>query len=96
MRKKTDQPLREDLDNFYKRKALLKDENRPQAVAKRHAKGYRTARENIADLCDEDSFLEIGSLIIAGQRGRKTEQELQQQTPADGLVAGCVGGSRGR
>ena len=88
MKKKTDQPLREDLDNFYQRKALLKDENRPQAVAKRHNKGYRTARENIADLCDEDSFLEIGSLIIAGQRGRKTEQELQQQTPADGLVAG--------
>jgi len=48
----------------------------------------RTARENIMDLCDGDSFLEIGSLIVAGQRGRLSKQELIEQTPADGLVTG--------
>lgn len=80
--------MRKDLQQFYQRKAYLYDENRPKAVAKRHAKGGRTARENIADLCDEDSFVEYGSLTVAAQRGRKSEQELIEQTPADGLVAG--------
>ncbi len=34
-----------------------------------HARGKRTARENIADLCDPDSFLEYGSLVTAARRG---------------------------
>lgn len=85
---KEDQSTREDLQELKIRKSFIFDSKRPDAVAKRHAKGMRTARENIADLCDENSFLEFGSLTIAGQRGRKSEQELIEQTPADGLVAG--------
>jgi len=80
--------MRKDLKDFYDRKAYLKDENRSAAVAKRHAKGHRTARENIADLCDQNSFVEMGSLIVAAQRGRRSEEELIEQTPADGLVTG--------
>ena len=79
---------RKDLEALYQRQAYLKDENRIEAVAKRHAKGMRTARENIADLCDEDSFVEMASLIVAAQRGRRSMQELMEQTPADGLIAG--------
>lgn len=85
---KAETPLREDLKELVNRKSYLQDENRPEAVAKRHAKGLRTARENIADLCDEGSFVEFGSLIVAAQRGRKTEEELMAQTPADGLITG--------
>ncbi len=88
MDKNTTPPVRKDLEAFQQRKAFLQDENRPEAIAKRHAKGYRSARENITDLCDENSFLETGSLIVAGQRGRKTKEELYQQTPADGLITG--------
>ena len=80
--------VRDDLQKLIDRKAFLLDANRPEAVAKRQAKGQRTARENIADLCDADSFIEFGSLTVAAQRGRKTEKELIIQTPADGLVAG--------
>ncbi len=80
--------MRKDLQDYYDRKTLLDDESRPKAVEKRHAKGKRTARENIHDLCDADSFLEYGSLIVAGQRGRKSEEDLMRDTPADGLVAG--------
>jgi acetyl-CoA carboxylase carboxyltransferase component len=60
--------MRKDLKEFYERKEFLKDENREETVKKRHDKGLRTARENIEDLCDENSFKEIGSLIIAGQK----------------------------
>ena len=80
--------MREDLKDLYQRKAYLYDENRPEAVAKRHNKGQRTARENIADLCDADSFVEYGSLLVAAQHNRRTEQDLIENTPADGLIAG--------
>ena len=86
---------RKDLNDLYHRKSFLYDKNRPTAVAKRHSKNQRTARENIADLCDEDSFLEYGSLIIAGQKGRKSLQELIEQTPADGLITG-IGNVNGK
>ena len=43
---------RPDLQRVIDRHALTLDATRPEAVAKRHALGRRTARENIADLCD--------------------------------------------
>jgi len=60
--------MRKDLKEFYYRKEFLKDENRTESIKKRHEKGLRTARENIKNLCDQDSFKELGSLIIAGQK----------------------------
>ena len=87
-KKKEPSELRDDLKELYQRKSFLLDENRKDKVDKRHAKGLRTARENITDLCDGDSFVEFGSLIVAAQRKRKSMEELIQQTPADGLITG--------
>lgn len=95
MTNKKSSSIRPDLQQLYNRKAYLYDKNRPDAVQKRHAKGQRTARENIADLCDTDSFLEYGSLTVAAQRGRKSEMELIEQTPADGLITG-IGSVNGK
>ena len=80
--------IRPDLQEVYDRKAKGLDENRPQAVAKRRRTGHRTARENIADLCDEGSFVEYGSLVIAGQRRRRSLEDLIENTPGDGMVCG--------
>ncbi|MDX1296898.1 MAG: carboxyl transferase domain-containing protein [Pseudomonas sp.] len=82
--------IRADLLEVISRHSLAQDVSRPQAVARRHAKGKRTARENIADLCDADSFIEYGALTFAAQRGRYSEQELATSTPADGLIAGVA------
>lgn len=60
--------LRPELAELRERKALLADEARPEAVAKRHGSGRRTARENLADLVDPGSFVEYGGLAIAAQR----------------------------
>ncbi|WP_297657415.1 carboxyl transferase domain-containing protein [Hydrogenophaga sp.] len=79
---------RGDLQRFLDRDALTRDAARPEAVARRHALGLRTARENIADLCDEDSFLEYGALAVAAQRSRRSEEDLIANTPADGMVTG--------
>jgi acetyl-CoA carboxylase carboxyltransferase component len=79
------------------------DEFRSEALAKRHAKGYRSARENVADLADEDSFQEYGQLAVAAQRSRRDYLDLQSSTAADGIITGTctinadqVGAQRGR
>lgn len=81
---------RADLDEVLHRHSLTLDEGRQAAVAKRHDRGRRTARENIADLVDPDSFVEYGALAIAAQRSRRSEEDLIVNTPADGLVAGLA------
>jgi acetyl-CoA carboxylase carboxyltransferase component len=82
--------VRDDLDEVLRRRALTADEARPDAVARRHDAGGRTARENVADLVDEGSFVEYGRFAIAAQRGRRDLEELIARTPADGLVAGTA------
>ena len=77
---------RADWTAWRARERLNLDAARPDAVNKRHALGLRTARENIADLCDEDSFIEYGALAIAAQRSRRSEADLIANTPADGMV----------
>ncbi|HLU01374.1 MAG TPA: biotin carboxylase N-terminal domain-containing protein, partial [Advenella sp.] len=57
--------IRPDLQAVLDRHAILYDDARPQAVARRRARGQRTARENLADLCDEGSFVEYGALVVA-------------------------------
>ena len=71
-----------------RRRHAVDDAARPEAVAKRHASGLRTARENVADLCDPGSFSEYGALALAAQRARRSEQELIEKTPGDGIVTG--------
>jgi acetyl-CoA carboxylase carboxyltransferase component len=80
--------VRADLQRVLDRHALTLDAARPDAVAKRHALGLRTARENIADLCDPGSFGEYGALAVAAQRRRRSEDDLARNTPADGMVTG--------
>lgn len=86
---------RPDLQRLQDRIAATQDAHRPEAMAKRHALGLRSARENLADLCDPGSFVEYGALAVAAQRSRRTPEDLIQNTPADGLVTG-IGRVHGR
>ncbi|MCB2073530.1 MAG: hypothetical protein KDE49_07445 [Novosphingobium sp.] len=82
--------IRDDLAELQERIAETLDENRPAAVDKRRGRGQRTARENVADLCDEGSFIEFGQLTVAYLHSRKRMDELRASTPADGFVAGLA------
>lgn len=86
--------IRADLQRVIDRHAFTRDAARPEAMAKRHAQGGRSARENIADLCDAGSFIEYGQLAIAAQARRRTREDLIANTPADGMVTG-IGGVNG-
>jgi acetyl/propionyl-CoA carboxylase alpha subunit/acetyl-CoA carboxylase carboxyltransferase component len=86
--------VRPDLAALQARVLPTLDAGRAEAVAKRHAAGKRMARENLADLFDEDGFSEYGALAVAAQRRRRPLEELIRVSPADGLVCGvgCVAG----
>ncbi len=81
---------RADLSELNGRRALLLDGARPEAVAKIHGRGRRTARENIADLVDADSFEEYGGFMYAGQTARRGVDDLITTTPGDGIVGGLA------
>ncbi|WP_441276635.1 carboxyl transferase domain-containing protein [Tardiphaga sp. 172_B4_N1_3] len=82
--------IRPDLAELIARQGITLDENRPSSVERRRKTNQRTARENIAQLVDDGSFMEYGSLAIAGQRRRRAVDDLIKNTPADGLVAGTA------
>src|SRR5258707_4485071 len=86
--------IRPDLDEVVRRHHMGADSYRRQATERRHAEGRRTAREDIADLVDDGSFVEYGALVIAAQRRRRSLEDLIERTPADGRVTGTatVGG----
>jgi acetyl-CoA carboxylase carboxyltransferase component len=82
--------VREDLAEVRDRHARTRDDARPDAVERRRARGQRTARENLEDLCDPGTFVEYGALAVAAQRTRRPLEDLIARTPADGLVCGVA------
>jgi acetyl/propionyl-CoA carboxylase alpha subunit/acetyl-CoA carboxylase carboxyltransferase component len=84
----TDEPVPESLRILEQRRSLVADESRPDAVRRRHAAGRRTARENVHALLGGGAFHEYGALAVAAQRRRRPLEELEQETPADGIVTG--------
>jgi acetyl-CoA carboxylase carboxyltransferase component len=82
--------IRPDLDEAIRRHHIGSDSYRRSETERRHEEGRRTARENIADLVDDGSFVEYGALAIAAQRRRRSLDDLIERTPADGLVTGTA------
>ncbi|MGR7023093.1 carboxyl transferase domain-containing protein [Geodermatophilus sp. URMC 62] len=80
--------VRPELAELRARRAATLDDARPEVVARRHAAGRATAREVVAALVDEGTFVEYGQLGLAAQRARRSVEELVERTPADGMVTG--------
>ncbi len=80
--------IRPDLQELFDRQAKGRDTARPIAVKKRHDRGQRTVRENLADLVDANSFNEYGELAIAAQSRRRSREDLEANTTGDGILTG--------
>ncbi len=76
------------LAELVQRRKKISDAGRAERVAKRHAAGGRTARENILQLLDEGSFSEIGAHVLAAQRSRLSEDDLIERSAGDGVIVG--------
>ncbi|MFT4874629.1 MAG: acetyl-CoA carboxylase carboxyltransferase component [Congregibacter sp.] len=79
---------RQELKQLRERVARGSDAQRPEAVERRRKRGFRTARENLADLLSKGPFVEYGALAVAAQRQRRDYEELQRETPGDGVITG--------
>ncbi len=73
---------------FIERLHKTTDDFRENAKNKRHKLNLRTARENLSDLIDKDSFLEYGAFAVAAQKSRKNKEELLMETSGDGVITG--------
>ena len=86
--RKTRRTSAPDLAEAIARHDVGLDDARPDAVQRRRTVGRRTARENVADLVDDGSFVEYGPVVIAAQRRRRDLADLIARTPADGMIGG--------
>lgn len=80
----------EGLTEVLARRFLTTDAARPEKVAGWHARGRRTARENIADLVDAGSFVEYGRFVTPAQEQRRPLVDLVVEAPADGIIGGTA------
>ena len=80
--------IRPDLQHNIDLHEALLDHKREGPVARRHAKGKRTARENIAQLVEGGTWTEYMPLGVAAQRRVRSWEELRRVSPADGLICG--------
>ena len=80
--------IRPDLQHNIDLHEALLDHNREGPVARRHAKGKRTARENINQLVEGGTWTEYMPLAVAAQRRNRSWEELRVVSPADGLICG--------
>jgi acetyl-CoA carboxylase carboxyltransferase component len=81
-------PMRAALRHLHERLAQLQDDARPAAHESRRAASRMSARDNVAAVLEPGSFTEYGALAVAAQRSRRSLADLQQNTPADGLITG--------
>ena len=79
---------RPEFEKFIRRVEKSSDVFRISSTEKRHSKHFRTARENLNHLVDDESFLEFGQFAVAAQRTRRDYDELQDKTNADGIITG--------
>jgi acetyl-CoA carboxylase carboxyltransferase component len=80
--------IRPDLAEVVERRKTTLDAYSPTAVARRRKTNQRTARENIEDMCDAETFIEYGQLVLAAQRRRRSMEDLIEKSPADGMITG--------
>jgi pyruvate/2-oxoglutarate dehydrogenase complex dihydrolipoamide acyltransferase (E2) component len=80
--------IRPDLREALDRKEASHDINRQKQLRRDMEQVIEQARENIEHLCDEGSFLEYGSVVMAAQRRRRSEEDLIKNTTGDGMVCG--------
>ena len=88
--------IRPELLEVLARRALTEDAARPEAVERLHARGGRTAREQVAALVDPGSLVEYGRFVTAAQEGRRDLEDLLDRSVADGIVGGLatIGGAQ--
>lgn len=78
--------MEEKLRFLEERQRLIQAGGGEESIAAQHEKGKGTARERLALLLDEGSFIELGTLV---QSGLTDASSLEIKYPGEGVVTGC-------
>ncbi len=70
------------LEELALKKEKARQQGGPEKVKRHHERGSLTARERVAKILDDGSFLELGLLATSDRPG------MEEKTPADGIVLG--------
>lgn len=84
MKNEDHRDMAEALAELDRRRAFAAAQGGEQRVARQHARGRLTARERVALVADEGSFVEYGQLALSAVK------KDAGKTPADGIVTGVA------
>ncbi|MCW5744985.1 MAG: acyl-CoA carboxylase [Alphaproteobacteria bacterium] len=76
------------IDGIAEARASLDDAARGPAIERQHARGKLSARERLARLVDEGSFVEVGGLVAEDDDASAATG--RARAPADGVVVGTA------
>ena len=79
---------KKEIDALTLRLKKTQDESRSNIIEKRFKKNFLTARQNLINLVDRNTFVEYGQLVIAAQKNRINQSEIVEKTAADGVITG--------
>ena len=80
--------IRPELQKLFDWEADGTDEARPEWVQRRHDKGKITQRECLAEIVDEDTWVEFGAQVLPAQHKVHSDEFLRRRAPGDGMITG--------
>ena len=79
---------KKEIDALTLRLKKTQDDSRSNLIEKRLKKNFLTARQNLINLVDKNTFVEFGQLVVAAQKNRINPSEIVEKTAADGVITG--------
>ena len=79
---------KKEIDALTLRLKKTQDDSRSNLIEKRLKKNFLTARQNLINLVDKNTFVEFGQLVVAAQKDRINPSEIVEKTAADGVITG--------
>ena len=79
---------KKEIDALTSRLNKTLDESRTNLIKKRLKNNFLSARQNLINLVDHNTFIEYGQLVIAAQKDRIKPSEIVEKTATDGVITG--------
>ena len=77
---------KKEIDTLTSRLKKTQDESRSNLIERRLKKKFLSARQNLINLVDQNTFVEYGQLVVAAQKNRINPSKIVEKTAADGVI----------
>ena len=79
---------KKEIDALTSRLKRTQDDSRSNIIERRLKKNFLSARQNLINIVDLNTFVEYGQLVIAAQKERINPSEIVEKTATDGVITG--------